>query len=242
MESSTFPWATRWVLMASSGCWTLLGLGLGLLKHPRKGRIIMEKERQRMEKLLSPKRRNSQICFHQATGKSMQGKRIIVTYFHHLCFWGLVSPQVVPETALDKAATLLATVMKEANSCRTPGCIKPFKHLQTIPCNITHRSQCHSCKVLEAHHLRDYAFKLRPISMSADLIQQLKACSVKLGVCADTLQKKINHKCDKNKHYVAVIAEAKHSKLKIPQDISVISMPRFILQVLILFSLSTLKM
>lgn len=74
-------------------------------------------------------------------------------------------------------------------------------------------------KSLAAQHLRDYAFKLRPISMSADLIQQLKACSVKLGVCAETLQKKINNKCDKNKHYAAVIAEANHSKFKTSQEI-----------------------
>ena len=44
--------------------------------------------------------------------------------------------------------------------------------------------------------------------MSSDLIQQLKACAVKLGVCAETLQCKIREKRNKNKHYVSIIAEA----------------------------------
>lgn len=56
-------------------------------------------------------------------------------------------------------------------------------------------------------YLRDHAFKLRPIGMSGDLIQQLKACSLKLGTCAETLQQKIKEKCNKNRHYVNVIEE-----------------------------------
>lgn len=44
--------------------------------------------------------------------------------------------------------------------------------------------------------------------MSSDLIQQLKACAVKLGVWAEVLQQKIRKGCSKNKHYVSVIAEA----------------------------------
>ena len=57
-------------------------------------------------------------------------------------------------------------------------------------------------------HLRDHAFKLRPISMSADLIKQLQACAVKLGKCAETLQQKIRDKCDRNRDYKKIIAEA----------------------------------
>ena len=44
--------------------------------------------------------------------------------------------------------------------------------------------------------------------MSNDLIQQLKACAVKLLTCAEQLQHKINAKKNKNKHYLAIIAEA----------------------------------
>jgi len=44
--------------------------------------------------------------------------------------------------------------------------------------------------------------------MSNDLIQQLKACAVKLQTCAEQLQQKIRNKKDKNKHYVAILAEA----------------------------------
>ncbi|CAL1174314.1 unnamed protein product [Cladocopium goreaui] len=63
-------------------------------------------------------------------------------------------------------------------------------------------------KVLkDANSCRDFAFKLRPISMSNDLIQQLKACAVKLQTCAEQLQQKIRNKKDKNKHYVAILAE-----------------------------------
>jgi len=48
--------------------------------------------------------------------------------------------------------------------------------------------------------------------MSADLMQQLKACSLKLGVCAETLQQRIKEKCNKNKHYIKVIEEATNLK------------------------------
>ena len=44
--------------------------------------------------------------------------------------------------------------------------------------------------------------------MSNDLIQQLKACAVKLQSCAEQLQHKIREKKNKNKHYLAIIAEA----------------------------------
>ena len=50
--------------------------------------------------------------------------------------------------------------------------------------------------------------------MSTDLIQQLKALAVKLGVCAETLQRKINEKRNKNKHYLSVVAEALIEKSK----------------------------
>jgi len=45
--------------------------------------------------------------------------------------------------------------------------------------------------------------------MSSDLIQQLKACATKLLSLAETLQQKIKEKKNKNKHYAAVIAEAR---------------------------------
>ena len=104
--------------------------------------------------------------------------------------------QVQPDTPLEKAQKLVEKVLKDANSCRILDCT-----------NHTAVSLKKSTG-LSLTQLRDYAFKLRPISMSGDLIQQLRACSTKLGVCAGTLQSKIREKKNKNKHYLAVIAEA----------------------------------
>lgn len=53
--------------------------------------------------------------------------------------------------------------------------------------------------------LRDFAFKLKPLSLSTDLITQLKACAVKLDGEAENLQKKIQQKANKNKHYAEII-------------------------------------
>ena len=55
---------------------------------------------------------------------------------------------------------------------------------------------------------RDHAFKLRPLSMSSALIEQLQACAVKLGNLAEQLQQKIRSKCNKNHHYAAIISQA----------------------------------
>lgn len=45
--------------------------------------------------------------------------------------------------------------------------------------------------------------------MSTDLIQQLKACSVKLGEQAEQLQQLIQKGRNKNKHYKDVMEEAR---------------------------------
>lgn len=50
-------------------------------------------------------------------------------------------------------------------------------------------------------YLRDHAFKLKPLSLSNDLIAQLRACASKLGEQAECLQKLIHKKKNKNKHY-----------------------------------------
>ncbi|CAK9026640.1 Uncharacterized protein SCF082_LOCUS17588 [Durusdinium trenchii] len=54
---------------------------------------------------------------------------------------------------------------------------------------------------------REFAFKLRPLAMSTDLIDQLSACAVKLGRQAELLQQKIKSKQNKNRHYVDIIRE-----------------------------------
>jgi hypothetical protein len=56
--------------------------------------------------------------------------------------------------------------------------------------------------------LRNAAFKLKPIKMSSDLINQLSAVAVKLEECATALQDLIGKKKSKTKHYVGVITEA----------------------------------
>ena len=60
-----------------------------------------------------------------------------------------------------------------------------------------------------AFDLRDHAFKLRPIAMSSDLILQLKACAVKLQEAAEKLQARVKQQKNKNKHYAAIISEAR---------------------------------
>ena len=57
------------------------------------------------------------------------------------------------------------------------------------------------------HSLRDMAFKLKPLSLSSDLIGQLRAMAVKLGEKADVLQKMITKGKNKNKHYKDEIGE-----------------------------------
>lgn len=61
---------------------------------------------------------------------------------------------------------------------------------------------------IDAGFVRDCAFKLRPLSLSNDLIDQLKACAMKLDQQADELQTKITEKCNQNKDYVDVINKA----------------------------------
>ena len=52
------------------------------------------------------------------------------------------------------------------------------------------------------------AFKLRPLSLSSDLIDQLKAVALKLGEQADVLQGLVSRGRNKNKLYAPTIEEA----------------------------------
>ena len=45
--------------------------------------------------------------------------------------------------------------------------------------------------------------------MSSDLILQLKACAVKLQEAAEKLQARVKQQKNKNKHYAAIISEAR---------------------------------
>ena len=56
--------------------------------------------------------------------------------------------------------------------------------------------------------LRNAAFKLKPIKMSADLIQQLEAIAVTLEGSASSLQKLIALKKNKSRHYIDVVSQA----------------------------------
>lgn len=60
--------------------------------------------------------------------------------------------------------------------------------------------------------LRDFAFKLQPLKLSGDLINQLRACSCKLKEQAEVLQSLIQKGRNKNKHYASTISEAFHLK------------------------------
>lgn len=59
-----------------------------------------------------------------------------------------------------------------------------------------------------SRHPRNYAFNLKPHSMSQELIEQLKACSVALGEQAELLQQKIKAKANKNKDYADLVTKA----------------------------------
>ncbi|CAK9027141.1 Uncharacterized protein SCF082_LOCUS17786, partial [Durusdinium trenchii] len=54
---------------------------------------------------------------------------------------------------------------------------------------------------------RELAFKLRPLSLSNDLMNQLEACAASLSRQAELLQGKIKSKCNKNRHYNDIISE-----------------------------------
>ena len=72
----------------------------------------------------------------------------------------------------------------------------------------------HICvSIFNCSPLREFAFKLRPLAMSTDLIDQLSACAVKLGRQAELLQQKIKSKQNKNRHYVDIIREALTAKV-----------------------------
>ena len=122
--------------------------------------------------------------------------------------------QVAPQTPLQKATALVNKVLKDVNECRTHGMsyINMFHMcgIQLVGCLLdpnflTLHLPAH------LHSLRNGAFKLKPIKMSADLISQLHAIAVKLEGCATTLQDLIAKKKNKTKHYMTVIAEASKS-------------------------------
>lgn len=60
----------------------------------------------------------------------------------------------------------------------------------------------------EINLCKDCAFRLRPLGLGKELTQQLSACQAKLEKLADKLQEKIKDKCNRNRHYVELIAEA----------------------------------
>lgn len=59
-----------------------------------------------------------------------------------------------------------------------------------------------------SHCCRDNAFRLKPLQMSEQLIQQLNAIEVKLQEAASKLQDLVNQNKNKAKHYAATIDEA----------------------------------
>lgn len=70
-----------------------------------------------------------------------------------------------------------------------------------------HLSSC-SLTPLQPTHARNLAFRLQPLKMSADLIQQLNAAACKLEESAKVIQDLIAKKKNKNKYYSKVIEEA----------------------------------
>lgn len=57
-------------------------------------------------------------------------------------------------------------------------------------------------------YLRDHAFKLKPLSLSTDLITQLRTCAHKLNEQATVLQALVQKGKNKDKHYKQVMEEA----------------------------------
>ena len=69
-------------------------------------------------------------------------------------------------------------------------------------------TMCYLNLLFHAATLRNGAFKLKPIKMSTDLIDQLNAVAVKLEEFATALQDLIAKKKSKTKHYLGIITEA----------------------------------
>ena len=130
----------------------------------------------------------------------------------------------MPDTPMSKAQGLLARVLKDANNCRQlvsqlviPGSCQNTEvvhriHKKYSSAAIFFQGRCSYDTAKDytsalQSYLRDHAFKLRPLSLSSDLIDQLKACAVKLGHQADALQSLISKGKNKNKHYASLIAE-----------------------------------
>ena len=139
------------------------------------------------------KKKGSTASSSKVREKQGSNKNQFYLSFPTNIFWPLniATSQVVPDTPLQKAAALVNRILKEANTCRLLG--SNCSHvLHLIGLSLT---------------LRDQAFKLKPLSLSSDLIDQLKACAVKLGKKAEELQSLIHRKKNKNKHYVEVTTE-----------------------------------
>lgn len=72
-------------------------------------------------------------------------------------------------------------------------------------------SACYQLKklvMIPGAYLRDQAFKLKPLALSTDLINQLKALAAELGDQAEKLQTLIQQGKNKNRHYRDAMAEA----------------------------------
>ena len=124
----------------------------------------------------------------------------------------------MPDTPISKAQGLLARVLKDSNNCRLLAIqvVTRVRSSQVVATCVTKDQEpvriqklCIYTQIVSAlqSHLRDHAFKLRPLALSSDLIDQLKACAMKLGHQADALQNLISKGKNKNKNYADLIAE-----------------------------------
>ena len=220
MESNTFPWAKRWVLMASSGCWALLGLGLGPVRRLRRGRVRMERERERMEKLPNPRRHNSYICFHQSRGIPCKVKGSLQRTFTTHVSTGLVSPSTTVQRRWYRRHLWTKLPLFWQRSWRRPTVAGYQAALTTSDPHVISlsdpMSNCEKLSSSASKGLRIQASADFNVSRFDSAVESL--LSQAWGLCWNPPEK-INNKCDKNKHYAAVIAEANHSKFKTSQEI-----------------------
>ncbi|CAK9026587.1 Uncharacterized protein SCF082_LOCUS17564 [Durusdinium trenchii] len=117
-----------------------------------------------------------------------------------LLYWVLV------EFNLDDIKELKRITQLELQGSLDPEGVKAF--VEVTADTPIEKAQALVNRILkDINSCREFAFKLRPLAMSTDLIDQLSACAVKLGRQAELLQQKIKSKQNKNRHYVDIIRE-----------------------------------
>ena len=160
--------------------------------------------------------------------------------------------QVKAETPQDTAKNLITKVLKDANTCRQGVSKKSlissmewkakkgllamlllsffchFKPIKQYPKRMSNhvKSQKHFGFILfPSYRPRDMAFRLKPLEMSDQLIQQLKAIQNQFEKQARVLQELVNQGKQKMKHYAAAMEEAPRNMENVFEQFSPVIKP-----------------